>query len=966
MTKTPALIIQLVQHFYQSINLYRSGALNETETRIQFINPFFEALGWDMSNREQVPDLYKDVVHEDSLKIQDSRKAKAPDYSFRIGGVRKFFVEAKKPSVNVGTNINAAFQLRRYGWSANLSVSILTDFEEFAVYDCRIMPDKNDSASQARVKYFRYVDYEKKWDEIYGLFSKEAVLHGSLEQFAEKKIKTRITVDKAFLLEIERWRENLATNIAWRNPQIKQRELNFAVQMTINRMIFLRICEDRGIESYGQLLDLLKSNNLYQELERLFLKADYRYNSGLFHFQSEKGREEQDNFTLSLNIEDPPLIAIIRKLYPPESPYEFSVIPVEILGQVYEQFLGKVIRLSSRQAVVEDKPEVRKAGGVYYTPSYIVDYIVKHTIGRYLEEKKPEDIKDLSVLDPSCGSGSFLIVAYQFLLDWYLTEYLKNQKKYKKLIYQTMGGGYRLTSQEKKRILLAHVYGVDIDQQAVETSKLSLLLKVLEGESQETVTRQLTLFKERALPDLDHNIKCGNSLIASDYYENVQLNLLSEDEIYRVNVFDWESSFPNIIERGGFDVIIGNPPYIQSRDNLLSELDKNYFYLNFKTVDYQINTYSLFLEKSINFLRPNGYMGMIIPNYWLSTKSDQKLRRFLFLENSVIELVNVYKIFFDATVDTLILIAQRPEFPIFPKQSLIKSLDRSIKSISERLICVRDENWSYQNLLPVSSQDNDILVTFSQSFELKGRKKLNPLKDYFIFKFGMKAYEEGKGKPPQDRQMMNTKIYHSTYQIDNTFYPLLRARDLKRYCIKWEKSYIKYGENLAAPRDLAIFQGRRLILHRIISKTHIEGTYLEDTFICNTDIITLKPNWNKDSGLDCRFFLGIILSKTFAVYIKSKNINLDRAVFPKINTNTLENIPVPCLDLSQNFQRQQHDLMVQLVEQMLRLHQQINQENVPSSKKIIQQQIKVIDKQINQLVYELYELTDEIIALIEG
>jgi hypothetical protein len=253
MTNPPALIIELVEHFHQSIDLYRSGALNETETRIQFINPFFEALGWDMSNRQQVADLYKDVVHEDSLKIQDSRKAKAPDYSFRVGGVRKFFVEAKKPSVNVGTNISAAFQLRRYGWSAKLLVSILTDFEEFAVYDCRIMPDKNDSASQARIKYFKYVDYVKKWDEIYNLFSKEAVLQGSLEQFTEKKIKTRITVDKAFLSEIETWRKNLATNIAWRNPKIKQRELNFAVQMTINRMIFLRICEDRGIESYGQL-----------------------------------------------------------------------------------------------------------------------------------------------------------------------------------------------------------------------------------------------------------------------------------------------------------------------------------------------------------------------------------------------------------------------------------------------------------------------------------------------------------------------------------------------------------------------------------------------------------------------------------------------------------------------------------------------------------------------------------------
>ncbi|MHC5724486.1 MAG: type I restriction endonuclease, partial [Nostoc sp.] len=412
----PSSIIQLITHFHSSIDSYRAGSLNETQTRIEFIDPFFAALGWDIRNEQQTSDIYKDVVHEDSLKITDAKKAKAPDYSFRVGGVRKFFVEAKKPAVNVGTNISAAFQLRRYGWSAKLPLSILTDFEEFAVYDCRIMPNKNDSASTARIKHFKYTEYVEKWEEIYNLFSKEAVLNGSLEKFAETKVKSGITVDKAFLQEIENWRENLAANIAWRNLQINQRELNFAVQMTINRIVFLRICEDRGIEIYEQLFNLLRLENIYEELGRLFRNADYRYNSGLFHFQTEKGRDDPDDFSLNIKIDDTTLKPIIRKLYLPESPYEFSVIPVEILGQVYEQFLGKIITLSaSRQASVEAKPEVRKAGGVYYTPSYIVDYIVKQTIGKILEGKKPEKIKEITILDPACGSGSFLIVAYQFL-----------------------------------------------------------------------------------------------------------------------------------------------------------------------------------------------------------------------------------------------------------------------------------------------------------------------------------------------------------------------------------------------------------------------------------------------------------------------------------------------------------------------------------------------------------------------
>ena len=277
----PSNIIQLVESFHQQIEVYRTGGLNETQTRIQFIDPFFEALGWDVRNQQQATNLYQEVIHEDSLKISDTNKAKAPDYSFRIGGTRKFFIEAKKPAVNVGQNISAAFQVRRYGWSAKLILSILTDFEEFSVYDCRIMPNKNDPAATARVKYFYYTEYIEKWEEIYNLFSKEAVLNGALEKFAEGQIKGEITVDQAFLQEIEIWRENLAANIVWRNPQIKTRELNFAVQMTINRMIFLRICEDRGIEPYQQLYTLLKFENIYQELGRLFINADYRYNSGL-------------------------------------------------------------------------------------------------------------------------------------------------------------------------------------------------------------------------------------------------------------------------------------------------------------------------------------------------------------------------------------------------------------------------------------------------------------------------------------------------------------------------------------------------------------------------------------------------------------------------------------------------------------------------------------------------------------
>ena len=291
----------------------------------------------------------------------------------------------------------------------------------------------------------------KRWDEIAGIFSREAILKGSFDKFAEstKAKRGTATVDAAFLQEIETWRELLAKNLALRNPELSQRELNYAVQVTIDRIIFLRMCEDRGIEPYGQLLALLNDADIYGRLKRLFRKADDRYNSGLFHFHKEKDRSEPpDELTPRLDIDDKPLKDIIKGLYYPDSPYEFSVLPVEILGQVYEQFLGKVIRLTAgHQAKVEEKPEVKKAGGVYYTPAYIVDYIVKHTVGKLLEGKTPKQAAKLRILDPACGSGSFLLGAYQYLLDWHREHYQEDgPEKHTKELFQAPGGAWRLTT----------------------------------------------------------------------------------------------------------------------------------------------------------------------------------------------------------------------------------------------------------------------------------------------------------------------------------------------------------------------------------------------------------------------------------------------------------------------------------------------------------------------------------------
>jgi hypothetical protein len=659
---TPPKVLELVDLFRRNANAYHAPQYNEAMVRQEFINPFFKCLGWDMDNEQGYAEAYKDVIHEAAIKIGGATKA--PDYCFRIGGAAKFFLEAKRPSVSIKDDSAPAYQLRRYAWTGKLPLSILTDFEEFAVYDCRIKPAHTDKAGVARILYLRYDDYPDGWDDIAGVFSREAILKGSFDKFAESNKAKRGTaaVDTAFLQEIESWREILARNLALRNPNLSQRELNYAVQVTIDRIIFLRMCEDRGIEPYGQLQKLLDGPDIYSGLLSLYRKADDRYNSGLFHFHVEKGRPEApDTLTPSLTLDDKPLKDILRGLYYPECPYEFSVLSGEILGQVYEQFLGKVIRLTpGHQAKVEDKPEVRKAGGVYYTPTYIVDYIVKQTVGKLLEGKSPKQAARLRILDPACGSGSFLLGAYQLLLDWHRDYYVQDgPKKHTKELYQGAGGVWRLTTAEKKRILLANIYGVDIDPQAVEVTKLSLLLKVLEGESEQTLQSQLRMFHERALPDLSSNIQCGNSLIGPDFYEGRQMVLFDDEERYRINVFDWETAFPWLRETGGFDVVVGNPPYIRIQTMKEWAPIEVEFYKEAYTTASQGNydIYVVFVERGVSLLNTQGRLGFILPHKFFNAQYGEPLRSLLAKGRNLAEIVHFghQQVFAGATTYTCLM-----------------------------------------------------------------------------------------------------------------------------------------------------------------------------------------------------------------------------------------------------------------------------------------------------------------------
>lgn len=950
----PENVIRLVENFERNREAYRSGRYNETQVRRDFIDPFFKELGWDMDNSAGYAEAYRDVIHEDAIKIGESTKA--PDYCFRVGGQRKFFLEAKKPSVNIKTDVGPAFQLRRYAWSAKLSLSIVTDFEEFAIYDCRQKPSKDDKASVSRLFYCTYEEYSSKWDEISQIFGKDAILKGSFDKYANESKGKRGTseVDAAFLGEIERWRDILARNIAIRNADLSQRELNFSVQQIIDRIIFLRICEDRGIEPYGRLKELAGGKEVYPRLTKIFRDADDRYNSGLFHFSKEKGRiGEPDELTPSLCVDDAPLKEIFGGLYYPDCPYEFSVLGADILGSVYEQFLGKVIRLTAgHRAVVEDKPEVKKAGGVFYTPTYIVDYIVKSTVGEKFNGKNSNSAGDVRVLDPACGSGSFLIGAYQFLIDWYLERYIEEgAEKFSKgkdaRIRATSGGSWKLTTNEKKRILLAHIYGVDVDAQAVEVTKLSLLLKVLEDESGESLDSQMKLFHERVLPDLDRNIKCGNSLIAPNFYED---NLdLGGDDAQRINVFDWHSEFPEIFIRGGFDAVIGNPPY----GAYLYDPEKNYLRKEYPCQNYQLDSYQLFLEKSLKSLtRDGGLYGMIIPNPWLTNLSQTEIRKYLFSNVCLLEIVHFnFPVFKKVVVDTQILIAKK-EIP--SKNSVRVKVVSSVgsfvsKSGSPEIAVIEHDQDKW------ASKGGDVVNIFTSPQEealaaklLQGSVLLGTL---CAINVGIKPYQVGKGKPAQTRQVVDGRPFDSDVQLDPSFRKCLRGSDIQRYRILPVKPrYLKYGEWLAEPRPAIDFDAPEKIVMRQTGDSLVAALD-SDRYLCMNNMHVLI---NKNETPTNLYLLGIINSKLMNWYYQTLNPEAGEALAEVKKTN-VSILPI----------RISNDSVSSAVRRHMELCQQQALAKTPQESSVIQRQIDASEKQIDRLVYGLYALTENEIRLIE-
>ncbi|HAF14663.1 MAG TPA: hypothetical protein DCK99_13400 [Blastocatellia bacterium] len=657
------LVSELVQDFRAHEHRYLSPEYQEAEARKDFIDKFWKALGWDVDHNIQKNPYEQEVKVERGQDQAGARKR--ADYAFSLTpnfrDVR-FFVKAKKPSVQL-ENADDYFQTTRYGWNSQNPLAVLTDFEQFHILDCRYKPSIDTALSRAvpsgKFHYTEYLDAEK-FARIYWLFAREAVVAGSIEKFAADMPKPRgravqrglfpggyQSIDEAFLDELDEIRADLARGFKKTNPDLGGEDLTEIVQRTIDRLVFIRFLEDRLIENQHLVASFGDKGTAWEDFIAASRKLDGVYNGIVF-----KRHAKLDDRDFAPD--DALFSAICEDLSHINSPYDFNAIPIHILGSIYERFLGKVIVATDKRARVEEKPEVRKAGGVYYTPEYIVRYIVENTVGKLIEGKSPAQIVEMKFADIACGSGSFLLGVYDLLIRYHTKFYNDHPGKAKKGEVVERDDGLHLTLQKKREILLNNIFGVDIDMQAVEVAQLSLYLKLLQDETPGSTRAHQLEFHETLLPSLNKNITCGNSLIGTDILDG---ELFEPVEERNLNPMDFEQRFPEIMKRGGFDAIVGNPPYVRIQTS--GERDLKYFSENYEAAVGNFDIYCLFVEQALSKLRPKGRFAYIIPHRFFKTDYGEGLRK-LFVERGGLQTIvdfDGFMVFEEASINTAIIVA---------------------------------------------------------------------------------------------------------------------------------------------------------------------------------------------------------------------------------------------------------------------------------------------------------------------
>lgn len=990
---------QLVSVFKQNEHKYLSPTYSELQARIDFIDKFWIALGWDVNHEVQTNPYEQEVKVERSVLTSSGRKR--ADYAFLAPNFRDvlFYAEAKRPKTEIDNSLYY-FQTVRYGWNSRTPLAVLTDFEQFRILDSRYKPDIK-TALERVVKKFHYEDYidPEKFSEIYYLLSREAARNGSIGKFAEALDKSfgkahqrklfaggYKSIDETFLQDLDEDREELARTFAKENPQLDSYELTEVTQRTLDRLVFMRFLEDKLIESEPIVENLGSRGSSWQDFITISRRLDKVYNGIIFKnhpildaptFKVDEGAFDNVRASLGHTI----------------SPYDFNVIPIHILGSIYERFLGKIITVTDHGAHVEEKPEVRKAGGVYYTPEYVVQYIVENTVGKLIKSKTPEEIRQMRFADIACGSGSFLLGIYDVLLRYHTKYYNTNRNKAKGKragCIEREDGTLRLSLLQRRDILLNNIYGVDIDPQAVEVAQLSLYLKLLEDETVISSRLYQMEFREALLPSLNKNIICGNSLIGRKILEG---HLFEMDEERKLNPMNFENEFPQIMRNGGFDAILGNPPYIRMET---FKSQKGYLKSNYTSHDERSDLYIYFIEQAHKLLNKRGRFGMIVSNKFLRANYGKPLRDLLRRHERIERIVDLagLPVFTGATVRTIILLTSREvdeEYePLYSPPMSVKDF----RALTDGLLSVEDaiKNVTYTIAPSALSQ---AVWAFARPEEDRLFRKLQSgseqLKDYCAGRICM-GIKSGLTEAFTIDAHTREDILLRNPKASEIIKPFLNGRDVRRYHIESKDNYLIYtfhGVNIkdypAVEEHLRPFKER--LEKRATQQNWYElqqpqlrfAPYMDAPKIIFPDIAT-APRFAFDAtgfyGANTTYFiplkdlylLGLLNSRLGYFYFSQTCAGLEgkEETYLRFFGQYLEGFPVRGINQANPNYKVLHDKIVQLVGQIIAAKQLLVLAHTDHDKSFYERKCSDLDIQIDRLVYKLYELRDEEIALIEA
>lgn len=988
----------LVEKFENNIRQYKNKNYNETEVRVDFVNPMFEILGWDVDNKKNLPQQYREVTHEASVIVKENGKdkTKKPDYAFRFGSDVLFYLETKKPSVDIENDISPAFQTRRYGWSGNLRVSVLSNFEYTYIYDCGVRPMEDDGTQVALIARYHYKEYVSKFEEIYKMLSKESVENGTFDSLYDNIASPfkKEPFNEYFLKQIKKWRCLLAKDIH-DNNNLDEDTLNICVQRILNRIIFLRICEDRDLEKY----ETIKNIDSLDELKTVFEEADKKYDSGLFELLDE------DDIYLSNDV----LKEILVDLYYPNNSYDFSVVDPYVIGQIYELFLDEAITIHNNDIVVEKKPEVVDYQGAVNTPKNITDIIVENTLENVIKESSSTEIKKLKIADICCGSGNFLLSVYELLvnktIEYYISTNLEDSIN-KGLIYKSYyDSNYQLDFKEKREILISCIYGVDIDPLAVEITKFSLLLKLLDNTSSDILSKYQMETGNKILPNLDNSIKNGNSLVGKEYANFDSDYYTKFDLLKKIKPFNWEDEFEGV----KFDAIVGNPPYIRVQNIVKYNKEEYDFFKNdasqYKTGKSSLlDKYFLFIEKGYSLLKENGYLGFIVPNKFMVLKNADKLRSFLHESKSISSIINfdTIQVFKGRSTYTCIIILSKSINDRF-KFGFVKNLNDLImnRTVDYHEYCIDDYKNDAWAFMPDSLQNkimelsnNPNISRLDSLMEIFVGMQTSADKIYIIdviIDDGDKVFFEKSGK----RYAIEKEILKPCiHDIQIAKYSSIKAN---RYIIypysydqKEEKTVLYSLDKMKTSFPLALkyllenkavldkrnmpnrttdnwyAYGRTQSVDKFHDKEHIvwpvlslDSNYVYDKM--NT-MFTGGGNGpfygmrkKKDNKLSI-LYIGALLNHWFLESIVRRKSSYFRGGYYSHGKQYIQDLPIYNIDLDNKQQKAIHDEIVDKVQKIMKLEDEIAASMNKSEKNIFTRSKNELEKSLSKIIDALYKI----------